>query len=366
MRELAELDELAAAAMRGVTSDPPWQVFVHLLRVHFGGNHANLIFRRADHARPFMTADYAPEVSALGDPSASYRFADDPISYYRMAPLRVHAIEDFTACDPAHPFVARFLAAFRMRSLMIVRVTAENGLQAWLSVTHSTPDAFDAVSRAEFARIAQMFAPALALFGAWREASDQRDAYARVLRARATGMLRIDQTGRVLSPDVATRAWLSAEPALALEDGRLRACDPSDARRFGAALSRILAGDSEEELLGIDTEDGRRIELLIYRISEATEPAWAHATRAIVYLRAEGRETLPSPQRIATLFGLSRREAALALLLTRGQTLAQAAQDLGIAVMTARSYLRQVFRKTGVARQADLIRQIQASIAAVE
>ena len=87
--------------------------------------------------------------------------------------------------------------------------------------------------------------------------------------------------------------------------------------------------------------------------------------RAILYLRAEGRETLPSPQRIATLFGLSRREAALALLLTRGLTVSQAAQDLGISVMTARAYLRQVFHKTGLSRQADLIRQVQASIAAI-
>ncbi|NLR72809.1 helix-turn-helix transcriptional regulator [Novosphingobium sp. ERN07] len=350
--------------MRGVTTDPPWEAFVALMRAYFEGTHANLIFRRADHEQPFMTADFAAEVLTAGDPHAFYRPADDPIPYFRMTPLRVYGIEEFID-GQGHPFLAQFLAPLAMRALMIVRVAADNGLQAWLSVTRNSAEAFGSVERGELERIARLFSPALSLFGAWREANDQRDAYARVLRARATGLLRIDQTGRVLASESSTFDWLAAEASITLEDGRLSASAGSDQQRLNKALARILSGESEEELLGLETNDGRRIELLFYRVSEATEPAWANATRAILYLRAEGRESLPSPQRITTLFGLTRREAALALLLSRGLTLSQAAQNLGISVMTARAYLRQVFQKTGLSRQVDLIRQIQASIAAV-
>jgi DNA-binding CsgD family transcriptional regulator len=39
----------------------------------------------------------------------------------------------------------------------------------------------------------------------------------------------------------------------------------------------------------------------------------------------------------------------------RGDTLAEAAEALGIAKETARSRLKSIFARTGVARQADLI-----------
>lgn len=358
-------DDLAIAAICGVTTDPPWQDFVRLLRAEHDASHANIIFRRADLQQTVMTYDFAPEVLAAGDPGALYRPAEDPIPYYRLDPFRVHAIEDFTGGDDAHPFVARFLAPLRMRSLLIVRVVADNRLQAWLSLTHPQADALGREHRAGLARAARLFAPALALFGAWKEVSDQRDAYARVLRARATRVLRIDQTGRVIEPDPQTAAWIAEEPALTIDGGHLRATAAADRTRLEAALSGIVAGRAEEALLAIGGGDSQVIELLVYRVSEPYEPVWANATRAIVYVRAGGREALPSPQRMRTRFGLSRREAALALLLTRGLTTAQAAQDLGISELTARAYLRQIFGKTGVSRQADLIREIQASIAAV-
>ena len=66
------------------------------------------------------------------------------------------------------------------------------------------------------------------------------------------------------------------------------------------------------------------------------------------------------------MFGLSRREAMLASLLAGGLTVAEAALDLGISEQTARTYLRQVFEKTGVTRQTELVRKIQASIASID
>ena len=108
------------------------------------------------------------------------------------------------------------------------------------------------------------------------------------------------------------------------------------------------------------------MELLIFRTSDPFEPARTKAPRAIVYMRATGHEQTPSLRRLNVLFGLSRREAMLASLIVQGLTVAEAAGDLGISEQTARTYLRQVFEKTGVTRQAELIRKLQASIASVQ
>ena len=58
-------------------------------------------------------------------------------------------------------------------------------------------------------------------------------------------------------------------------------------------------------------------------------------------------------------FGLSERESQLAALICGGAALKDASAILGISVGTARQYLKSVFLKTGVARQADLIRLIR-------
>jgi DNA-binding CsgD family transcriptional regulator len=105
--------------------------------------------------------------------------------------------------------------------------------------------------------------------------------------------------------------------------------------------------------------------MLLIRVSDPFYTSWSHEPRIIAYMCMNGRETLPSPQRLRLKFGLTRREAALAILLSRGLTLGQAATDLGISEQTARAYLRQIFQKAGVSRQADLVRQVFGSIGAI-
>jgi len=58
------------------------------------------------------------------------------------------------------------------------------------------------------------------------------------------------------------------------------------------------------------------------------------------------------------LFRLTPREAELALALAFGSNPRQAAAELQISTETARTYLRRIFRKTGVSRRADLVRLV--------
>ena len=57
-------------------------------------------------------------------------------------------------------------------------------------------------------------------------------------------------------------------------------------------------------------------------------------------------------------FGLTPAEARLALHLVVGDTLQSAAIKLDISYETARCHLRNMFNKTGVHRQAELVAQI--------
>ncbi|MBI1179158.1 MAG: hypothetical protein GC201_01275 [Alphaproteobacteria bacterium] len=87
-------------------------------------------------------------------------------------------------------------------------------------------------------------------------------------------------------------------------------------------------------------------------------PAESAEAMALVNDPDAGREA-PGPA-LVRLYGLSRREAQIAAALAAGLDLEACAARLGIARNTARYHLYNVFRKTGVSRQSDLVRLISA------
>lgn len=57
-------------------------------------------------------------------------------------------------------------------------------------------------------------------------------------------------------------------------------------------------------------------------------------------------------------YGLTRKEADLAVLLTRDLTIRECSGELGIAETTVRRHLATIFSRTDLHRQADLVRQV--------
>ena len=51
--------------------------------------------------------------------------------------------------------------------------------------------------------------------------------------------------------------------------------------------------------------------------------------------------------------------------LSRGMSITEAAQDLGLTVETARNYSKKVYAKTGARGQPDLIRFVMRSVLAI-
>jgi DNA-binding CsgD family transcriptional regulator len=72
-----------------------------------------------------------------------------------------------------------------------------------------------------------------------------------------------------------------------------------------------------------------------------------------------------SQQTLEALFGLTPAEARLAIRLSRGASLAAVADSHNISQHTARAQLKSVFAKTGVSRQAELVRLVLKSVASL-
>lgn len=78
---------------------------------------------------------------------------------------------------------------------------------------------------------------------------------------------------------------------------------------------------------------------------------------ADVLLRIEDLEVRspPGPTTFAEAFGLSARQAEIAVTLGQGLTLKECAEQLEVGVETVRTTLQRVFQKVGVTRQAELM-----------
>lgn len=82
---------------------------------------------------------------------------------------------------------------------------------------------------------------------------------------------------------------------------------------------------------------------------------------AVLLISDPERQSLPSVDTVAKLFDLTDAEARLALALCEGQRIEDAAQHLGITLNSARTYLKRIFGKTDVTRQAELVRLVLAA-----
>lgn len=142
---------------------------------------------------------------------------------------------------------------------------------------------------------------------------------------------------------------------------QIRLQQPSAQVQFADAVMRLCRGQAIDlACLPLETGDGR------WLVSLAAIGSGASGTLSglLPFRRKVFVSMAPlSAQQDATadhvtlrrLFGLSRAESVMCQHLLRGDTLAEASEALGIAKETARSRLKSIFARTGVARQADLI-----------
>lgn len=193
--------------------------------------------------------------------------------------------------------------------------------------------------------------------------------------------LRIDRTETRVAAALA--AFDQIDAGLAIVDGAMRPvavnrrAEQALASRDGLAISRhmIEATDAGaapllRELVGRAAADDARVPgayaLILRRGGD--RPPWSVTVRrlnpvhapaaaglvALLFDDAARRAADVAPM-LGAIFRLAPREAALAAALSRGVSLADAAERLGITIGSARIYLKSVFAKTHTRRQAELV-----------
>lgn len=184
--------------------------------------------------------------------------------------------------------------------------------------------------------------------------------------------LLVDGCGRILSANPSAWALLHQGSALAEAGGCLVARDQHVAARLSRkihdATNGIGAGRSTARVGALDLSGGDLAEgttLLITPFVPARPARIDGPPLALVYIRTSPARVL-STILLRDLYGLTGAQAAVAERLATGATLEAVAETLEISLHTARSHLRQVFAKTGTARQSQLVSLLLRGVATLD
>jgi DNA-binding CsgD family transcriptional regulator len=92
--------------------------------------------------------------------------------------------------------------------------------------------------------------------------------------------------------------------------------------------------------------------------SERRRAAVHHAATAAVFVHKAALEAFSPPEVMAEIFKLTMTELRVLFAIVEVGGVPEVAQVLGIAPSTVRTHLAHVYDKTGVARQADLVKLV--------
>lgn len=200
----------------------------------------------------------------------------------------------------------------------------------------------------------------------------ERSIYADAMADLTLATLVLDESARVIHANALATRILGKRDGISLADGAIAFDDPVDAQRYQGAFMRALeAGRTDSpgivEALRVRQPRGGGHLGVIVRPggSRLREPDAPLAGAVAVFLSDESDTRDASTASVRKLFGLTEKEAQLALSIANGHSLQETAGHLGISLNTARAHLRAIYAKTGIDRQAKLVRAILGSVAAL-
>ncbi|MCB2087546.1 MAG: hypothetical protein R3E18_00095 [Sphingomonadaceae bacterium] len=353
---LLEAGDLVAMLHRGTLGSALWADFLTVLSRRIGAS-KTLIVMRSGREEPRFTL---VEQDAL--PRVTTTMPDSSASLLRTGRVyRGSELADIAMPMEQHPF-GDVMAEDTPDHLRVMRVEEPAGASLWIIAMRQGRD-FSASDAALIASLAEHLAIALRTWGALERERLRAGITSEVIRRLNFGWVMLDPAGRIVELSDTAEALLQdgqalrrtpagkLEPVLREAQGGLR--------RFLEAIRR-----GEEHSRAIHLCDEPWLDMLLTTARGAMRER-AGGPVIVAYVHGEQPGSSERASQLRDLFGLTETEAQLALMISRGVKIAEAAPQLGITVETARLYSKRIYAKTGTRGQADLVRLILASIVAL-
>jgi DNA-binding CsgD family transcriptional regulator len=197
----------------------------------------------------------------------------------------------------------------------------------------------------------------------------EKEIYKDVANHLKIGTIVLNGAGQIIESNEVAQMIAKDRRYLSLANDRVVFSVKRSAQEFNRIISHILqpsldrAHINDTQALRIEGTDGSTLGGLIRPAPVLPWYRGEGSPRLIIYLADMQNQQFAHEHIVAQLFDLTRSEARLAMLLANGATLVEAAQQLNLTEGSVRVYSKRIFQKTGVNRQAELVRLILKSVA---
>lgn len=173
-------------------------------------------------------------------------------------------------------------------------------------------------------------------------------------------VLLCDPDGQLLYANPKARRMAQEEGIWAQDSrGRLSWCEvkPSSLQTFRQYASELHVAVGARRVLALERySSGGAVFVSLLSLAPGSQMLTESAGNLLaIFVSCVQSRSLPELETLRLIFSLTPTEARVALLLAQGLRSDEVAQELDVSASTVAFHLRNLFSKTGVARQADLV-----------
>jgi len=339
----------------GLTQTPPWEDFLRAVADATDATFATLIIGRGRTIDAHVTPGVDP------DRAQAYWQLSQADPFVGLPEGQVISFRDFVRHVPAR--FRDFMDISRTGQILGVDLQREPDIYVRLRLTRddSRPD-FGEEDQLLIGHLVPHLRIALDLHARLTTTQAESQLFSSAMADLSVATLILDRDGRILRRNATADRMMARTDNFAERSGKLTFATQG----ASAALARLLADPpvaGEEQSIEFP---GMQEPPIQAKARTVPSSAYGDGAWVALFLIDTARSAEPSGEMLRNRFQLTRAEIALALELSRGATLADAAGTLDIAYNTARSHLRAIFAKTGTHRQVELVTLLHASAPAVD
>jgi DNA-binding CsgD family transcriptional regulator len=252
-----------------------------------------------------------------------------------------------------HPYYQELLAPHSLRWFAGVKVAS--GEDLWVLAIQRTIDQgpFSEAEKLQLAALSDRLSASAALARALGAATAAGALQAFEVSGKAVVL--INRRGEAFRMNKTAEALLHGD--VRIEGRRLVASDPIATAALNRSLHELMwqrIGGGLSQPVALPRFGKRPILAYPIKLEHSAANALADCQALVILIDLDQNPRLPETV-LRTAFGMTAAEARLAVRLAAGETIEFATDQIGIAKDTGRNQLKNIFIKTGVKRQSELV-----------
>lgn len=354
---------LTTAILDGAFETPLWSTFLAQLRTATGADFVTMIFlpprKTLDEALHLFSGEEAPQ--RVEFVYATYFNSLSMLSDFDMEHGKVYAYGDlYPPKRKEHlAFYEEVVVPSGVTAARMIRVAEPTSVSAWLAISRRGGE-----FREQDDRLLEDLSPTLS--GALRNyVALERERYTSgltrdALRRLYFAWMTLDSTGHVLEYDPEIDHVFARSDVLSKgASGRLIA-KPAQLERDIHEAIQAFGKNPQARPRAFTLNWDPWLDMVLMPAVQNRLTACPRAA-VVAYVHGDSWQASDRCDQLIQLFGLSPSEARLALAVSRGMSIAEAAVKFGLKTESARKYTKSIYNKTGARGLPDLVRIVMRS-----